>query len=144
MNWSATYPNTVVMPLGKPVSDHVPCYVSIESAIPKSKFFRFEEYWIGHTGFFETVQQTWNKRCNAPNSAAVLCKKLKNLRYSLKHWSKGISRLSSLIDNSNKAIFELDGIEEQRALTVPEANFRIILKKHLITLLNYKKLYWKK
>lgn len=73
-----------------------------------------------------------------------LCKKLKNLRYALKHWSKGVSRLSALIDNSNKAILELDGIEEKRVLTGPEANFRIVLKRHLITLLDYKKLYWKK
>lgn len=39
---------------------------------------------------------------------------------------------------------ELDGIEEKRTLTVPEANFRRILKKHLLSLLNYKKLYWEK
>ena len=36
VNWAAKYPNTVVMPLGKPTSDHVPCYVSIQSKIPKS------------------------------------------------------------------------------------------------------------
>lgn len=75
VNWSATYPNTVVMPLGKPTSDHVPCYVSIQTKIPKSKIFRFEEFWTKHPGFYEVVQQTWNKYCYAPNSAAVLCKK---------------------------------------------------------------------
>jgi len=39
VNWAAKYPNTVVMPPGKPTSDHVPCYVSIQSKIPKSKLF---------------------------------------------------------------------------------------------------------
>lgn len=141
VNWSTNYPNTVVMPLGKPTSDHVPCYVSIPTKIPKSNFFCFEEFWTTHPGFFEVVQQTWNKHCYAPNSAAVLCKKLKNLWYALKHWSKGISRLSLMIENSNKALLEIDGIEDMRTLTVPETNFRKILKEHLLTLLNYKKLY---
>lgn len=44
----------VVMPLGKLVSDHAPCYVSIESFIPKAKKFWFEDYWTSHHGFFET------------------------------------------------------------------------------------------
>lgn len=39
---------------------------------------------------------------------------------------------------------ELYGIEEKRLVTLPEANFRIILNKHLLALLNYKKIYWLK
>lgn len=42
------------------------------------------------------------------------------------------------------ALLELDGIEDKRLLTLPETNFRIILKKHLIALLNYNKIYWMK
>lgn len=144
LNWSQSFPNTTVMPLGKPVSDHAPCYVSIDSSIPKTKVFRFEDFWICHPGFFEIVEKSWNKYCFAPNSAALLCKKLKNLRYALKHWSRGISRLTILVENSNRALLELDGIEEKRQLTVPEMNFRLILKKHLLALLNYKKIYWMK
>ena len=36
-NWAATYPNTLVMPLGKPVSDPIPCYVSNDSAIRSTR-----------------------------------------------------------------------------------------------------------
>lgn len=42
VHWTVAYPNTTVMPLGKPISDHTPCVVSIETSIPKSKVFCFE------------------------------------------------------------------------------------------------------
>ena len=117
-NCTTSYPNTVVMPLGKPVSDHIPCYVSIQSTTPKSNLFRFEEIWTKHPDFMSVVQRSWNRRCYAPNSAALLAKKIKLLRSDLTHWSKNISNLSLLIDNSNKALAELDALEDRRRLTV--------------------------
>lgn len=63
------------MPLGKPVSDHTPCVITIESSIPKSKLFRFENFWVNHSGFSEVIHKAWNKHCHVVNSAAVLCKK---------------------------------------------------------------------
>ena len=60
-NWTISYPNTIVKPLAKPVSDHTPRVVTIETSIPKSKLFRFETYWIAHPGFMEVVAQAWNK-----------------------------------------------------------------------------------
>ena len=110
----------------------------------KSKIFCFEDYWIKQPGFFDVVQRSWAKRCYAPNAAAVLCKKLKTLRYDLKQWSRKISKLSMLIDNCNKTLLEIDGLEERRRLSVPETNFRLILRQHLPHLLDCKKAYWKK
>ena len=118
--------------------------ISIETSVPKSKVFRFENFWISHPGFFDLVKSTWEKYCYAPNSAKLLCKKFKNLRYALKRWSKQISRLNLCIDNSNWVLLELDNIEDKRPLTIPEANFRLILKNHMATLLGYKREYWKK
>ena len=34
LHWTHSYPKTLVKPLGKPVSDHIPCMVSIETKIP--------------------------------------------------------------------------------------------------------------
>lgn len=143
-HWTQTFPNTIVTTLGKPVSDHSPCVVNIETSIPRSKIFRFEFFWINHAGFLEIVQSSWNKPCHASNSAALLCKKLKTLRYDLKQWSKGISRLSILIQNCNWALGELDGLEDQCALSTPEANFRLIVKAHLLKLLHFQNEYWQK
>lgn len=84
-NWTTSFPNTMVLPLGKPVYDHIPCVLSIESKIPKSNLFRFENFWVNHSGFSDVVARSWSKPCHASNSAAVICKKLKTLRYDFKH-----------------------------------------------------------
>ena len=60
------------------------------------------------------------------------------------HWSKGISKLKICIDNSNKALLELYKLEDQRGFTLPKSNFRKILRKHLLRLLEYQNSYWKK
>lgn len=41
VNWNTTYPNTLVLPLAKPILDHVPCKVVIGTSIPQASIFRF-------------------------------------------------------------------------------------------------------
>ena len=64
-------------------------------------------------------------------------KKLKNLRYDLKRWSKGVSKLKVLIQNSNETLAIMDTLEDKRPLYVQESNFREILKTHLQALFKY-------
>ena len=95
----------------------------------------------------EVVAQAWNKpmKYNRQSNAATrIGQKLKAVRYALKKWSKKISRLNIAIENTNKTLLELDNIEDRRPLTTPERNFRNILKKHLLRLLQHQKDYWKK
>jgi hypothetical protein len=121
--WTSTFPNTMVKPLAKPVSDHAPCLVCIETSIPKSKLFRFENYWPLHPGIKETVKNLWNKPVRASNSATMISAKLKILRRGLKQWSKSISKLKLLIDNSNMLLLQLDNLEEKRPLCIRKWNF---------------------
>jgi hypothetical protein len=81
---------------------------------------------------------------NSRDAASVLAGKLKNVRYTLKNWSKGISNLSLLISNCNTVILLLDFVEDSRPLYTHEWNFRIFIKAHLATLLRFKNAYWKK
>ena len=143
-NWTNTYPNTIVKPLSKPVSDHIPCVISIETNIPRSNLFRFESYWIQHPGFMDLVAASWNKHVPSDNYATIISRKHKTLRYALKNWSKKISKLASAIANSNSALANLDSLENKRNLTIQERNFRRILKNHLLRLLEYQKQYWRK
>jgi len=99
---------------------------------------------VAHHGFFDTVAKSWEKPTHKENSASNLNAKFKRLRYDLKFWSKSISRLSVCIDNSNKALLELDNLEDYRGLTIPKANFRSILKEHILELLDFQRIYWKK
>ena len=45
-NWISIYPMSQVLPLARTASDHVPCVVDINTTIPRSTIFRFENYWV--------------------------------------------------------------------------------------------------
>jgi hypothetical protein len=85
VNWTASYPNTQVIPLAKITSDHIPCNVVIDTKIPKASIFRFESFWAEMEGFHELVQDSWGLIPNQTNAASALSSKLKRLRYSLKN-----------------------------------------------------------
>jgi hypothetical protein len=143
-NWTTFYPNTVVLPLAKPTSDHVPCVVSIDTVIPQANIFRFENYWVEQKGFLDCVSTAWNLDCWGKNAAALLSKKLKLLRGALKVWKVGLSQLKNSIVRCNIVIAFLDNLEEERPLFLTENNFRNIVKAHYEKLLHAQFLYWKK
>ena len=70
--------------------------------------------------------------------------KIKGVEVCLKKWSKSISKLKLLIENCNRILLQIDNLEDLRQLYIPEANFRKILKAHLLRLLKYQNEYWKK
>jgi len=143
-HWISAYPNTLLLPLAKPLSDHLPCVVQIDTAIPKSNLFRFENFWVEQLGFFELVEEIWKTETNMNNSVARVSAKLKLLRKALKKWSKNISQLNKLIQECNTVLAVLDKLEDQRPLFTQESNFRKILKAHILKLLQFKKEYWRK
>ena len=112
VDWTISFPDTLVLPLAKITSNHIPCKISIGTSIPRSNIFRFENYWPDHPGFFEVVQAAWAKPAPRLDIAATISAKFKSLRYDLEYWSKKISNLSMLIDRSNKVIYYMDSLEE--------------------------------
>jgi hypothetical protein len=141
--WTLKFPNTLVHPLARPTSDHVPCVVSIGTTIPKAKVFRFENYWVRMPGFLDVVKTIWDINCPG-DSAKCLSAKFKLLRKGLKQWSTSISVLNQLISNCNGIILMLDNYEEQRIMHITEWNFRNIIKERLHQLLLCKQEYWRK
>jgi len=115
--------------------------VQIDTAIPKSNLFRFENFWVEQPGFFELVEEIWKTETNTNNSVARVSAKLKLLRKALKKWSKNISQLNKLIQECNTVLAVLDKLEDQRPLFTQESNFRKILKAHILKLLQFKKEY---
>ena len=112
---SSHYPNTVVFPLAKTPSDHVPCVVSIDTNIPKSKVSRFENFWVDMTGFMDCVRNSWEALVFADLSAsAMLTRKFKRLRFDLRAWSKKLSYLKKLTMDCSKVIIFFDQFEEAR------------------------------
>ena len=101
-SWISVYPNTIVLPMAKTSSDHVPCIVSIDTDIPKSNRFRFENYWAELPGFLDCVQNSWNAPIDADSAASILSKKFKRLRYALKKWSFNMASLKKVILSAHR------------------------------------------
>jgi len=130
--------------MAKITSDHIPCQISVSTKIPRENIFRFENFWVEHNNFFDTVHNSWMTSGHSTNSVRNISMKFKRLRAELKAWSRNLSNLSLLINNCNKVIGFLDSLEDRRLLYNTEINLRNLVKKHLRTLLHYKKEYWRK
>jgi exonuclease III len=50
-SWMTNYPGSAVTTLSRDISDHSPCLISITTDIPRSKVFRFENYWLLHDDY---------------------------------------------------------------------------------------------
>jgi hypothetical protein len=142
-NWIQSYLNTLMLPLPRPTSDHTPCKVQIGTTIPKAQTFRFENHLLQHPGFFELVQSVWNTEVRGNSIASRLAAKFKFLRKVLKRWGKTLSELNNTIRNCNETIAILDVLEERRQLFRQEFTFRNILKRHLMMLLERKRIFWR-
>lgn len=103
--------------------------------------FRFENFWLDHLGFLDTVKLHWDTSPSFANAARNLSMKLKQVRASLKAWSKNVSKLGKLIYNCNWVLLLMDGLEDQRALSRLERAFRKLVKSHLASLLESKGIY---
>ena len=114
-SWTLKFPNTMVLPLARPTSDHIPCEVTISISIPKAKVFRFENHWIKLPGFLDVVSRIRNIHCPGDTTKCISAK-LKLLRKGLKKWSTSMSVITSLIENCNAIILMLDEFEEHRML----------------------------
>ena len=142
-SWTLSFPATFVQPLSKPLSVHIPFVLHIGSKIPKSNMFRFDNFWVDHQGFMDTVGLHWNNSPVFANAGKNLSSKLKQVRGGLKSWSKNLSNLSKLIYNCKWVLLLLDGLEDQRSLSIMELDFENLVKEHLAALLESKRIYWR-
>ena len=142
-SWMTSFPNTIVFPLAKPISDHLPCVIKIGTSIPKARVFRFENYWLQHSDFKEVVTAAWSILVGNLDAVKSLNAKFKNLRRALKLWARSLSCLKAQIAKLNELIFLWDFFEEFRELEIHEWNCRAILKDQLLLLLRNQKIYWK-
>ena len=44
-NWTCDFPNTLLLPMAIPPSDHILCKIQIGTSIPKAQIFKFEIFW---------------------------------------------------------------------------------------------------
>lgn len=118
-------------------------HIKIGSDIPKASIFSFENYWMEFHGFYGTVRRCWNLNLSLSNSTRDVFARFNCVIQGLKKWSKNLSKLNSIIEACNYVSTLMDGIEYQRPLTLIKNNFKNILKKHILKLLEAKIIYWK-
>jgi hypothetical protein len=135
-SWISIYPNTLMLPLARTTSDHIPCMIQIGTSNPKAKVFRFENFSIDQPGFLDIIPK-------ATCSATKLSAKFKLLRRILRRWAQNLSNLKKQIQACNEVVLILDKLEENRRLFCAEKNFRDILKGHITKLLQFQKEYWR-
>jgi exonuclease III len=85
--WTTSFPNTMATPLAMTTSDHVPCVISIQTSIPKSTVFRFENSWLDMPDFLATVESSWTQSIHYADAAKRITAKFKVLRKELKNGS---------------------------------------------------------
>jgi hypothetical protein len=86
--WDEVLPNTTLSSLTKTTSDHVPLKIDISNVVPRSKLFRFKNYWVQAPGFHEVTASAWNCRTRNSDTSAILATKLKSTRFALKEWRR--------------------------------------------------------
>jgi hypothetical protein len=137
--WTVNYPITKVSSLTMETYDHVPCLISISTAIPKSHIFRFENYWLHHDDFMNQVSMGWHSDFNHSDAAKLITSKFKNLSKVLKDWKRTLSNLKQNITNVKLTLDLLNFLEDFRDLSLAEWNFRVLLEEKLISLLQQQK-----
>lgn len=123
--------------------DHVPCVVTMTTSIPKAHVFCFENYWVNLPGFIDCVTESWGQYTGRTSAAEVNSAKFKALRYALKNWHTNLCTIKRLIADCNMVILFFDDLEQHRTLSIPEFNFRHIVKLHLEEVLHLQYVYWK-
>lgn len=141
-SWALTYPSTSVKALDMIPSDHCPCIINISTQIPRNKIFRFENFWLKHPEFQSILLQSWNEPIAITDKARLVTAKLKRLRKKLRDWQASLTNLKTLIANVRGIIFFLEILTDYRDLGLFEWNFKKMLQKHLLTLLDKQRQYW--
>lgn len=126
--WTLSYPHSYVTSMSMETSNHTPCLISINTAIPKGHIFCFENFWMQHEDFFSQVQTCWFSSVQHPDATKSITAKFKNLRKSLKDWSHTLSNLKETIDRVKLVIGFLNFLEEFRDLSLVEWNSELFWK----------------
>jgi hypothetical protein len=138
-SWNISFPSTSVSALDMIPSDHCPCVVQISSNIPKSKIFRFENFWLKQDGFQQVLTESWAFNPSTMDSAKIISAKFKHLRI----WQRSMVTLKTQITNVRSVILFLEILSDHRDLSLQEWNFQNLLQDHLLQLLQKQKVYWK-
>lgn len=137
----SVFPNTSLRALDMAPFDHTPCILSIATDIPKSRIFRFENFWLLDNQFSNILAKCWSETTHHTDCAKALTAKFKTLRKRLREWQASKTGLRTITANTRITLQFLEVLWDYRDLSIEEWNFKDLLKDHLVTLLEKQRLY---
>ena len=94
-----------------------------------------------HNNYQGILNQSWGTQFNVNDKAKLITTKLKNLRKCLREWQASMKNLKTVIANVRTIILFLEVLAEFRDLSLAEWNFKKLLDKHLLSLLERQRIY---
>lgn len=141
--FESTAPNTSLTSLSHATSDHTPLKITIDTSIPKTRCFRFENAWLHNPSFLPVIEPVWTTVTNHAGCATgAFVARLKDTRRVAKVWSKH-NHTPLLINNCKFIIKLLDLLEERRLLSTGEMVLRAHCREKLLQLIKARAAYWK-
>lgn len=110
--WLDRNPKVYLKGLPRPVSDHSPLFLSTEGLQGGPTPFRFENMWLRHKNFKESVLSWWNQPQITGWAAFRIQQKLRLIKQQLKDWNKEV--LGSL-DHQKAAFLTLERLDKKES-----------------------------
>ncbi|XP_044389289.1 uncharacterized protein [Triticum aestivum] len=133
--WDLHFGTHLLHALSSSLSDHCPLLLANDKGPPRTKSFRFENFWIKMPRFKEVVNSAWNQEVNHVDPHHILFHKMKKTSQVLRTWSKTIFAHSKVqIHMALEVILRLDVAQECRPLSAEELDIRRRLKRKVVSL----------
>jgi mannosylglycoprotein endo-beta-mannosidase len=133
--WEDIFPISDLLSLSSNISDHCPLLLSCSSDRPRSRRFRFEQFWTKLPGFQDVVKEAWEQEVLHQDPLQAFDEKLKRTAKALRQWGqRKQSQNSILFQVANEVILRLDEALESRRLSEDERKLRSFLKGKCLAL----------
>ncbi|XP_026377780.1 uncharacterized protein LOC113272090 [Papaver somniferum] len=121
--------------LVRTVSDHSPLLLELNPDLKTNSSFKIENHWIKHPYFVKKVETWWTPMTFVGTPDYVLFRKLQNLKFFIKPWSREV--FGNVKKDENMLIVKigsLNSYEESASLTDAQLEKRAILLNRLNTI----------
>ena len=130
--WLALWPDSSQHVLHRDYSDH--CLVILKTKLVDwgPKPFKVLDLWLNQKGYQKLVQESWSKDQQGGWGGIVLKNKLRNLKNTIKQWSKDIADINvSRIQNLRQKLNDLETTAGDRVLSQEEVKVKKLLQQEL-------------
>ncbi|XP_026434791.1 uncharacterized protein LOC113332471 [Papaver somniferum] len=118
VDFDLLFPDAIQVALTRVISDHKPIMLVTKPNIKSKPYFKFENGWLVHKDFLKKVAEWWGVMEFKGQASFVFFKKLQNLKYFLKEWSrKEFGGVKKEKEELTQKVDWLDQMEETHKLS---------------------------